>query len=302
MDVKTLQSEILELKKEKNALLLVHNYQREEIQEIADHLGDSLALSRLAAKAKEDLIVFCGVRFMAESAKILAPDKRVLLPRQDAGCPMADMVTPEDLQAFKTVHPDAVVVAYVNTNADVKAEADVCCTSANALKVVKNIKADKIIMVPDRNLAMYVQRFVDKEVIPWDGYCYVHRRFEHETVRRAKNSRKDAVLLVHPECDPDVIDLADCVESTDGMVRRAKNTDETSLLIGTEEGLIQRLRRENPGKEIYSAGPSLLCFNMKKTTLQDVYNSLRHEQYEVEVPEEVRIKAKKALDEMLKYV
>jgi quinolinate synthase len=302
MDVKTLQSEILELKRRKNALLLVHNYQREEIQEIADHLGDSLALSRLAANAEEDIIVFCGVRFMAESAKILAPDKKVLIPRKDAGCPMADMVTPEDLRAFKAVHPDAVVVAYVNTNADVKAEADVCCTSANALEVVKNIEADKIIMVPDRNLAQYVQRFVDKEVIPWDGYCYVHRRFEHEAVKRAKDFRKDAVLLVHPECDPDVIDLADGVESTDGMVRRAKSTNDRALLIGTEEGLIRRLRRENPGKEIYSAGSSLMCFNMKKTTLQDVYDSLRYEQYEVNVPEEVRSKARRALDEMLKYV
>jgi quinolinate synthase len=302
MDVKTLQSKILELKTEKNALLLVHNYQREEIQEIADHLGDSLALSRLAASASEDIIVFCGVRFMAESAKILAPDKKILLPRPDAGCPMADMVTPEDLKAFKAVHPDAVVVAYVNTSADVKAEADVCCTSANALKVVKNIEGDKIIMVPDRNLAAYVQRFVDKEIIPWDGYCYVHRRFEKNTVKKAKESKEGAVLVVHPECDPDVIDQADGVESTDGMVRVAKSNDQTSLLIGTEEGLVRRLRRENPGKEIYSAGPPLMCYNMKKTTLQDVYDSLRFEQHEVEVPERIRTRAKKALDEMLKHV
>jgi quinolinate synthase len=290
------------LKREKNALLLVHNYQRPEVQEIADHLGDSLALSRIAAKAKERIIVFCGVRFMAESAKILAPGKKVLLPREDAGCPMADMVTAEALRKAKREHPNATVVAYVNTNAEVKAEADVCCTSANALKVVKNLEADEILFVPDRNLARFVGRFVDKKVIPWDGYCYVHRRFEVDAVQRAKGARETALLMVHPECDPEVIDLAERVESTDGMVRLAKKTDGRPILIGTEEGLIQRVRRENPGKEILSAGPAMICHNMKKTTLQDVHDSLRFERYEVEVPEEIRKRAKSALDRMLQYV
>ncbi len=294
--------EITKLKKEKNAIVLVHNYQRSEIQDIADSLGDSLGLAREAAKTDARIIVFCGVRFMAETAKILSPKKMVLLPRKDAGCPMADMITAEDLRKLKEKHADAKVVSYVNTNADVKAESDICCTSANAIKVVRNIKAKKIIFTPDKNLAAYCQKFVDKEIIPWNGYCYVHEKIRKEEVRLAKEKFPDALLLVHPECNPSVIDLADEVLSTSGMLNFAKKTDKKIFLIGTEEGLIYRLKKENPGKEFYAAGTAKMCRNMKLTTLNDVYFSLKEERYAIELPEGIIESAQKALEAMLKYV
>jgi len=294
--------EITKLKKEKNAIVLVHNYQRSEIQDIADSLGDSLGLAREAAKTDARIIVFCGVRFMAETAKILSPKKMVLLPRKDAGCPMADMITAEDLRKLKEKHADAKVVSYVNTNADVKAESDICCTSANAIKVVRNIKAKKIIFTPDKNLAAYCQKFVDKEIIPWNGYCYVHEKIRKEEVRLAKEKFPDALLLVHPECNPSVIDLADEVLSTSGMLNFAKKTDKKIFLIGTEEGLIYRLKKENPGKEFYAAGTAKMCRNMKLTALNDVYFSLKEERYAIELPEGIIESAQKALEAMLKYV
>jgi len=294
--------EITKLKKEKNAIVLVHNYQRSEIQDIADSLGDSLGLAREAAKTDARIIVFCGVRFMAETAKILSPKKMVLLPRKDAGCPMADMITAEDLRKLKEKHTDAKVVSYVNTNADVKAESDICCTSANAIKVVRNIKAKKIIFTPDKNLAAYCQKFVDKEIIPWNGYCYVHEKIRKEEVRLAKEKFPDALLLVHPECNPSVIDLADEVLSTSGMLNFAKKTDKKIFLIGTEEGLIYRLKKENPGKEFYAAGTAKMCRNMKLTALNDVYFSLKEERYAIELPEGIIESAQKALEAMLKYV
>ena len=294
--------EITKLKKEKNAIVLVHNYQRPEIQNIADSLGDSLGLAREAAKTDARIIVFCGVRFMAETAKILSPKKMVLLPRKEAGCPMADMITAEDLRILKEKYPGAKVVSYVNTNADVKAESDICCTSANAIKVVRNIKAEKIIFTPDKNLAAYCQRFVDKEIIPWNGYCYVHEKIRKEEVRLAKEKFPDALLLVHPECNPSVIDLADEVLSTSGMLNFAKKSDKKRFLIGTEEGLIYRLKKENPGKEFYAAGTAKMCRNMKLTTLNDVYSSLKEERYVIELPEEIIKSAQKALTAMLKYV
>lgn len=293
--------EIIKLKKEKNAIILVHNYQRPEIQNIADSLGDSLRLAREAAKTDARIIVFCGVRFMAETAKILSPEKMVLLPRKDAGCPMADMITAEDLRILKGKYPGAKVVSYVNTNADVKAESDICCTSANAIKVVRNIKAEKIIFTPDKNLAAYCQRFTDKEIIPWNGYCYVHEKIREEEVRLAKEKLPDALLLVHPECNPSVIDLADEVLSTSGMLNFAKKTDKKRFLIGTEEGLIYRLKKENPGKEFYAAGTAKMCRNMKLTTLNDVYFSLKEERYAIELPEGIIESAQKALEAMLKY-
>jgi len=252
--------EINKLKKEKNAIILVHNYQRSEIQDIADYLGDSLGLSREAAKTDVNIIVFCGVRFMAETAKILSPGKKVLLPRKEAGCPMADMVTAEDLKRLKGKHPDAKVVSYVNTNADVKAESDICCTSANAVEVVRNLKTERIIFTPDKNLAAYCQRFTNKEIIPWNGYCYVHEKIRKEEVRLAKEKFPDALLLVHPECNPSVIDLADEVLSTSGMVNFVKKSDKKRFLIGTEEGLIYRLKKENPGKEFYAAGTAKMKY------------------------------------------
>ena len=294
--------EINKLKKEKNAIILVHNYQRPEIQDIADFLGDSLGLAKQAAETKARIIVFCGVRFMAETAKILSPGKMVLLPRKEAGCPMADMITAEDLRRLKKNYPDAKVVSYVNTNADVKAESDICCTSANAVKVVKNISAKRIIFTPDKNLAAYCQRFVDKEIIPWNGYCYVHERITKEEVLLAKEKFPDALLLVHPECKPSVIDLADEVLSTSGMVSFAKKSDKKRFLIGTEEGLIYRLKKENPGKEFYTAGTAKMCRNMKLTSLNDVYLSLKEERYPIELAGEIIKYAQKALTAMLKYV
>ena len=294
--------EINELKKEKKAIILVHNYQRPEIQDIADFLGDSLGLAKQAAETKARIIVFCGVRFMAETAKILSPKKTVIIPRKDAGCPMADMITAEDLRRLKKNYPDAKVVSYVNTNADVKAESDICCTSANAIKVVKNISAKRIIFTPDKNLAAYCQRFVDKEIIPWNGYCYVHEKIREEEVCLAKEKLPDALLLVHPECKPSVIDLADEVLSTSGMVSFAKKSDKKKFLIGTEEGLIYRLKKENPEKEFYAAGTAKMCRNMKLTTLNDVYFSLKEERYAIELPEGIIKSAQKALMAMLKYV
>jgi quinolinate synthase len=294
--------EIIKLKKEKNAIILVHNYQRPEIQNIADSLGDSLGLAREAAKTDARIIVFCGVRFMAETAKILSPKKMVLLPRKEAGCPMADMITAEDLRKLKEKHTDAKVVSYVNTNADVKAESDICCTSANAIKVVRNIKAEKIIFTPDKNLAAYCQRFTDKEIIPWNGYCYVHEKIRKEEVRLAKEKFPDALLLVHPECNPSVIDLADEVLSTSGMLDFAKKSDKKKFLIGTEEGLIYRLKKENLGKEFYTAGTAKMCRNMKLTTLKDVCSSLKEERYAIELSEGIIKSAQKALEAMLKYV
>ena len=294
--------EIIRLKKEKNAIILVHNYQRPEIQNIADSLGDSLGLAREAAKTDARIIVFCGVRFMAETAKILSSEKVVLLPRKEAGCPMADMVTAEDLRILKEKYPGTKVVSYVNTNADVKAESDICCTSANAIEVVRNVKAERIIFTPDKNLAAYCERFVDKEIIPWNGYCYVHEKIREEEVRLAKEKFPDALLFVHPECNPSVIDLADEVLSTSGMLNFAKKSDKKKFLIGTEEGLIYRLKKENPGKEFYTAGTAEMCRNMKLTTLNDVYFSLKEERYAIELPEGIIKSAQKALMAMLKYV
>ncbi len=297
-----LQKEIKRLKEEKNAIILVHNYQLPEIQDIADYLGDSLGLSKEASKTDADMIVFCGVTFMAETAKILSPDKTVLIPRKEAGCPMANMVTSNDVLTLKEKYPDAKVVSYVNTNADVKAVTDVCCTSSNAIDVVNNINSDIVIFIPDRNLASYVERFVDKEIISWDGYCYVHKRITKEEVLKAKEMYPDALLLVHPECKPSVIDIADKVLSTQGMVDFTRESDNKRFLIGTEEGLIYRLKKENPNKEFYAAGTPKICSNMKRTTLNDVYSALKEERYHIELPEEIISSANSSLEAMLQYV
>lgn len=289
------------LKREKGALILAHNYQSPQIQEIADYLGDSLDLSRRARDSEARMICFCGVRFMAESAKILSPEKTVLLPRKESLCEMAAMVTLPELKALKARHPQAVVVSYVNTTAEVKAESDVCCTSANAVKVVEKLKGDQVIFVPDRNLASWVSRFIPKRIIPWNGYCYVHERFTPEDVKEAKRLHPQAVVIVHPECRPQVIDLADEVESTGGMVRLARKLKAEELIIGTEEGLIQRLRRENPGKRFYSAGPARMCRSMKYIRLEDVYLSLKEERFKVELPATIIERARTTLDKMLEY-
>lgn len=302
MRVDELKERIRDLQEEKGAVILAHNYQPPQIQEIADYLGDSLDLSRKARDSVARMIVFCGVRFMAESAKILSPEKTVLLPRKEAVCEMAAMVTLPELRMLKARYPGAVVVAYVNTTAEVKAESDVCCTSANAAKVVKKLKEDEIIFIPDRNLASWVSRFTQKRIIPWNGYCYVHERFTPEDVKEAKKLHPRAALIVHPECRPGVVDLADRVESTGGMVRLAKELQAEEFIIGTEEGLIQRLRRENPQKRFYSVGPARMCRSMKYIRLEDIYLSLKEERFKVELPETIIERARKTLDRMLEYV
>jgi len=282
-------------------VILAHNYQRPEIQEIADYVGDSLGLSKKAAETPCKIIIFCGVRFMAETAKILSPEKRVLLPRKEAGCPMADMITAESLRKIKKENPEAKVVCYVNTTADIKAESDVCCTSSNALKVVQNIDSERIIFVPDRNLAKYVANFTDKKIVPYNGYCYVHERIRAEDVKKAKEIHPDAKIIVHPECKSEVIQLAEVVTSTEGMARTVKASKEEKFIIGTEEGLLYRLKRENPQKKFFSAGPALMCYNMKLTSLEDVYLSLKEERYEIKVEKEIQKKARRSLERMLDY-
>lgn len=297
-----MKEEILRLKKEKKAVILAHNYQRPEIQEVADFIGDSFELARKARDVDADIIVFCGVIFMAEMAKILNPDKKVLIPRIDARCPMADMVSVDEVMKLREEYPDALVVSYVNTNADVKAVSDICCTSANAVRVVNSLNSKRIIFLPDENLAHYVSRFSKSEIIPFKGFCYVHKSFKYEEVKRAKESHPDALLIVHPECNPEVVDIADEVASTSGMVRIVKNSQKKKFLIGTEEGLIQRMRREIPDKSFYSAGSPKICYNMKKIKIEDLYESLIYEKDEILIDEKIIERAKKPLERMLEVI
>ncbi|MBN2246557.1 MAG: quinolinate synthase NadA [Candidatus Aminicenantes bacterium] len=290
---------IKKLKSERNAILLAHNYQIGEIQDIADILGDSLELSQKAAKVEEEIIVFCGVRFMAETAAILAPDKTVLLPDDTAGCPMADMITAPELIAWKRKYPGRKVVGYVNTTAEVKAECDICCTSANAIRVVESIPGDEILFVPDRNLAHYVSRNTKKKIIAWDGYCYVHNNFSSRDVLKKKQEFPEAELWVHPESPPDVIELADEVYSTGQMVKNAKITSAKEIIIGTEEGMIYRLEKENPKKIFYPLRKASICHNMKKITLDKVLRSLENRQYRVVVPPDVAARARGAIEKMV---
>jgi quinolinate synthase len=294
--------EIKELKDKKNAVILVHNYQRGEIQDIGDYMGDSLGLSQQAHDTDAEMIVFCGVRFMAETAKILSPEKKVLIPREEAGCPMANMVIPEDVLTLRKEHPHAKVVSYVNTNAGVKAVSDVCCTSANAVNVVKNIDADEVIFLPDKNLGSYVARFTDKKIVLWDGFCYVHDSITKEEVLLAKKKYPQALLLVHPECRAEVIDIADEVLSTSGMLKFAKESGAKSFLIGTEEGILYGLKKQNPGKNFYTAGTPKICSDMKLTRLKDVYLALKEEKKEIILPPDIINSARVALEAMLKYV
>jgi len=295
----SLKQEIRRLLDERNAILLAHNYMRDEVQEIADITGDSLALSQQAAQTDKDAIVFCGVHFMAESAAILAPGKTVLLPRLDAGCPMADMITAADLVGFKARYPGIPVVTYVNSSADVKAVSDICCTSANALKVVDSLPEKEIIFTPDRNLGQYVARFSAKKFHFWDGYCPTHERLKAENVIKLKGEHPDALFICHPECNPAVVALADHACSTTGMYDYCRKSPAKRFIIGTEAGILYRLRLENPDKEFIIASPALICPNMKLTSLEDILAALQTMKPVVTVPEEVRIPAKKALDRML---
>jgi quinolinate synthase len=299
MDSNETRQEIKALLKQRNAVLLAHNYMRDEVQEIADITGDSLALSMEAAKTAADVIVFCGVHFMAESASILSPDKTVLLPRLDAGCPMADMITVEGLLEMKARLPGVPVVTYVNSSAAVKAHSDICCTSANAVKVVNSLPDSEIIFAPDRNLGNFVAKLTTKTFHFWDGFCPTHERLKVDEVIRLKGEYPDAEFICHPECNPAVTALADHACSTSAMYEYCSKSPVRRFIIGTEAGILYRLKIENPDKEFILASPSLICPNMKLISLEDILASLRTMTPVVKVPEDVRIPAKLALDRML---
>jgi quinolinate synthase len=318
-----LREKILNLKEKKNAIILAHNYQREEVQDIADFTGDSLELSRTAASIKCDVIVFCGVNFMAESASILSPDKTVILPEIRACCPMADMITVSGARNVKThfpgyhytngytysadftlrdikkLHPGVPIVTYVNTTADVKAESDICCTSANGVNIVESLDTDIVICVPDRNLSAWIAKNTKKEVIAWDGFCHVHDRVTEADVEKARKEHPDALVIAHPECRMEVLEKSDYVTSTSGMLRYATSSDAKEFIIGTETGLLYKLRKDNPDKTFYPLRKDMVCPNMKKTSLNSVLHAFETMTYKIKVPEEIRIPAKKALDRML---
>ncbi len=298
-DTAIIRDEILRLKDDRHAIILAHNYQTADVQDIADLTGDSLELSRAAATMEGDVIVFCGVDFMAETAAIISPEKMVLLPDRDAGCPMADMITADELKLVKSRYPEAAVVCYVNTTAEVKAESDICCTSSNSVKIVNSLEEDQIIFVPDRNLAMYTQRFTRKEILPWEGFCTVHDQITPDHVRQAHNLHPDAIILVHPECRPEVIDLADHVASTSGIIRHACNSSEKEFIIGTEIGILHRLTRNCPTKKCYPLSQTAICTNMKKTDLIKVCHALLELQPRVTVPDEITHRARRAIERML---
>ncbi len=322
-DINILREKILSLKKKRNAIILAHNYQRDEIQDLADFIGDSLELSRTASSIHCDVIVFCGVNFMAESASILSPEKTVLLPEITACCPMADMITvgePRELRTqfpgykftdgyiypanftlrdMKKLNPGVPVVAYVNTTADIKAESDICCTSANGVKIVESLNSDKVICIPDRNLAGWIAKNTKKQIIAWDGFCHVHHRVTVDDVIRARQEHPDALVIAHPECRIEVLEISDHVTSTSGMLRFASSSSAKEFIIGTEIGLLYRLRKENPEKSFYPLRKDMICPNMKKTTLNSVLNVLETMTNIIKVPEEIRIPAKRALDKML---
>jgi quinolinate synthase len=288
------------LKKKRNAVILAHNYQLGEVQDIADFVGDSLDLSQRAAKTEAGVIVFCGVRFMAETASILCPEKVVLLPDVSAGCLLADTITTDRLRAKKKEHPQAVVVCYVNSPAEVKAESDICCTSANAVKVVESLDAREILFVPDQYLGHYVSARTGRKMILWPGFCPTHVRIKPERIKELKREYPQAKVVVHPECKPEVIALADEVLSTGGMCRYAQRDEVREMIVGTELGIMHRLRKENPGKRFIPVSEQAICPDMKLITLEKVLRSLEEMSPEVKVPEGIRLRAKAAVDRMLK--
>jgi quinolinate synthase len=323
-NISAIRERILKLKKDLNAIILAHNYQRPEVQDIADITGDSLELSRAAARTDVKVIVFCGVHFMAESASILSPDKTVLLPEMEAGCPMADMITvdgprttkrglfqelygitfefPDEytLRDIKAQHPGVPVVAYVNTSAAVKAESDICCTSSNVVKVVESLKEDTVICIPDRNLSAFAAKRTKKRIIAWDGFCNVHHvQLTMDDVKNARTEHPKALLVAHPECPPEIQDLADHITSTSGMLRFCKESLAQEFIIGTEEGLLHRLKKESPDKRFYLLSRKMVCPNMKRTKIESVLAAMEKMQYVIKVPDEIRVKAKQALDRML---
>ena len=294
-----MQDRIRQLARQRNAVLLAHNYEPPEVQALADMCGDSLELSIRAADTDADVIVFCGVHFMAETAAILSPGKTVLLPRADAGCPMADMITPDALRARRASLPDMPVVTYVNSPAAVKALSTICCTSANALEVVNSLEADELLMTPDRNLARNTAARTDKTIHLWDGCCPIHDRLQPEDVRAARAAHPGAPFIAHPECRPEVIALADAALSTSGMLRFAAESDAAAFIVGTEVGLLHALRQQNPGKTFYPASEKMLCPDMKKITLPDILTCLETMSGQVTVPEEIRVPALAAVERMI---
>ncbi len=302
LDDTELIARIQELKKERKPLFWPIVMSGPEVQDIADYVGDSLELSRLAAKTDADVIVFCSVHFMAETAKILSPQKTVLLPAAEAGCPLADMITPAQLEAEKAKYPNAAVVAYVNCSAEIKSMADVCCTSANALQVVNAMPQEEILFVPDHHLGRWVQTQTHKKMILWAGCCPTHQRMKPKDIIALKQEHPDAVVVVHPESNEDICNMADAILSTSQMLRYCQGSPAKTFIIGTEMGMLHRLRTSMPEKSFLLPTKSLICPNMKMTQLEDVYESLKELQHPIEIPEPIRIKALKALDGMLAAV
>jgi len=298
-----LAEKINHLRKKRNAVILAHNYQIPEVQDIADFVGDSLGLSIRASGTEADVIVFCGVYFMAETAKILSPGKTVLIPDKDAGCPMADMITAADLRRLKAEHPGSKVLCYVNTAAEVKAECDVCCTSGNAEQIVREAfnSDDEIIFAPDQYLAHYISTRVGREFIKWQGFCPTHLKILPEDIKRERSLHPGVEVIVHPECRAEVTDMADKVLSTEGMIRYVIGNPAKEFIIGTETGILHRLKKENPDKIFYPLCERAVCPNMKRTTLEKVLWSLEDMKDEVIVPQEIIVKARKSLDIMLKH-
>jgi quinolinate synthase len=295
-----LTDKIRRLKAERNAVILAHNYQPGEIQDIADFTGDSLALSVKAAGTDADVIVFCGVQFMAETAAVLSPQKTVLLPDKHAGCPLADMITAEQLKELKHRHPDAVVVCYVNSSAEVKAESDYCCTSANAVEVVKSLPEDiEIIFVPDQHLGRFVAEKTRRELILWPGYCTTHTLITEDDIKNARAAHPDAIVMAHPECTEPVKHLSDQILSTGQMLKFARQSQAKSFIVATETGIIHTLKKENTGKGFFPASSRAVCPNMKRITLEKVLWSLEDMRYVITVPDEIRTRAKNALEKMV---
>ncbi len=293
-ELNTLEEKITALKKKRNAVILAHNYQLPEVQDVADYRGDSLELSRAAAKTNAEVIVFCGVHFMAETASILSPDKKVIMPDIHAGCPMANMITADELKKLKKQHPRAITVGYVNTSAEVKAELDVCCTSTNAVAVVNTFKdRDEIIFVPDKYLADYVSKKTGKKLIAWNGFCPTHVRILPEDIKREKKFHPFAKVMVHPECLPQVIALADTALSTSQMSKYALESEAKEFIVGTEVGLIYRLKKDNPSKEFYAASEAAICPNMKRTTQEKILWALEELKEEVRVSDDIRQRSSK---------
>ena len=302
-EISILENKIRELKNKRNAIILAHNYQLPEVQDVADYRGDSLELSRIASKTDAEVIVFCGVYFMAETASILSPNKKVIMPDANAGCPMANMLKADELRKLKAEHPDATVVGYVNTSAEVKAELDYCCTSTNAVTVVNFLKDKKeIIFVPDKYLADFVAKKTGRKLIIWNGFCPTHIKILPEDVKREKKFHPFAKVMVHPECLPQVVAIADAVLSTSQMSKFARESEATEFIVGTEIGLIYRLKNDNPKKEFYPASERAVCPNMKRTTQEKILLALEEMQEEVKVSDDIRSRAKKSIDRMLEIV